>query len=137
METSKIGNILEKIIRRKIDSLLLCSADLDELLQRLESENYFVKRGKYISVKAPNQQRFIRLKTLGANYSAASIAANFVLFPKSKSVGEIVSETVNKFGFETRKFSFVQSAKDTTAMLENQLNVINEEGLSSIQDVKK
>lgn len=132
----KSGTSWKEIIRRKIDSLLLCSADLDELLQRLEAENYSVKRGKYISVKAPNQQRFIRLKTLGVNYSEASIASRFTLKQEIKSVGEIVSETVDKLGFETRKFSFAQSVRDTTAMLGNQLNVINEEGLSSIQDVR-
>ena len=133
----KSGTSWKEIIRRKIDSLLLCSADLEDLLQRLESENYSVKCGKYISVKAPNQQRFIRLKTLGANYSETSIASRFILKQKTKSVGAIVLETVNKFGFETRKFSFAQSIKDTTALLGNQLNVINKEGLSSIHDVNK
>lgn len=132
----KAGTSWKEIIRRKIDNLLLCSADLEELLQRLEAEDYSVKRGKYISVKAPNQQRFIRLKTLGAKYSEANVAAYFALLPRSKTVEEIVSETVNKFGFETRKFSFAQSVKDTTAMFGNQLNVINEEGLSSLQDVR-
>ena len=137
----KSGTSWKEIIRRKIDSLLLCSADLEELLQRLEAENYSVKRGKYISVKAPEQQRFVRLKTLGENYSEISIfqriQARLNALIKLKTVAEIVSETVNKFGFEARKFSFAQSAKDTAAMLGNQLNVINEEGLSSIQDVNK
>ena len=132
----KLGTSWKEIIRRKIDSLMLCSADLDDLLQRLDADNYSVKRGKYISVKAPNQQIFIRLKTLGTKYSEASIEANFALLPRSKSVEEIVSETVNKFGFETRKLSFAQSVKGTTAMLVEQLKIINEEGLSSIQDVR-
>ena len=130
------GTSWKEIIRRKIDGLLLCSESLDELLQHLEAENYSVKRGKYISVKAPDQQRFIRLKTLGANYSEENIAARFTLKHKVKSVGEIVSETVDKFGFETRKFSFAQSVKDTTVMLSEQLKIINEEGLYSIQDVR-
>ena len=82
----------------------------------------------------------MRLKTLGADYSEYSITqriqARLNTLIKPKTVAEIVSETVNKFGFETRKFSFAQSVKDTTAMLGSQLNVINEEGLSSIQDVR-
>ena len=46
---------------------------LDELLAELERRGYTVKRGKYISVKAPEQQRFVRTKTLGDNYTEESL----------------------------------------------------------------
>lgn len=65
----KFGTSWKEIIRRKIDYLIRNSADLHDLLFQLEEQSYVVKRGKYISVKAPEQQRFVRLKTLGANYS--------------------------------------------------------------------
>ncbi len=52
-----------------IDSLLGTVKNLDELTFELEQQGFTVKRGKYISVKAPEQKRFVRLKTLGDYYS--------------------------------------------------------------------
>lgn len=43
--------------------------NLDDLICKLEEHGFAVKRGKYISVKAPEQKRFVRLKTLGDYYS--------------------------------------------------------------------
>ncbi len=129
----KFGTSWKEFIRRKIDYFIKNSADLDDLLFQLEQQDFVVKRGKYISVKAPEQQRFVRLKTLGTNYSEESISRRILdLRPKRKSLDEIISEVIKKFSFETRKFSFAQSVKDTTAVLANQLSIINGEGLSSI-----
>ncbi len=129
----KFGTSWKEFTRRKIDYLIKNSADLDDLLLQLEQQDFVVKRGKYISIKAPKQQRFVRLKTLGANYSEESISRRILdLRPKVKSLDEIISEVINEFTFETCKFSFAQSVKDTTAVLANQLKIINGEGLSSI-----
>lgn len=133
----KFGTSWKEFIRRKIDYLIRNSADLNDLLLQLEQQDFAVKRGKYISVKAPEQQRFVRLKTLGINYSEESILRRILdLRPKTKSLDEIISKVIKEFTFETRKFSFAQSVKDTTAVLANQLEIINGEGLSSITLVK-
>lgn len=133
----KFDTSWKEFIRRKVDYLIKNSADLDDLLFQLEQQDFAVKRGKYISVKAPEQQRFVRLKTLGTNYSEESISRRILdLRPKTKSLDEIISEVIKEFTFETRKFSFAQSVKDTTAVLANQLEIINGEGLSSITLVK-
>lgn len=133
----KFGTSWKEFIRRKIDYLIKNSADLDDLLLQLEQQDFVVKRGKYISVKAPEQQRFVRLKTLGVNYSEESISRRILdLRPKIKSLDEIISEVINEFTFETRRFSFAKSVKDTTAILANQLSIINGEGLSSISLVE-
>ena len=44
------------------------SASVEDLLARLKERGYEIKRGKYISVKAPSAERFVRLKTLGEEY---------------------------------------------------------------------
>ncbi|MDE6595474.1 MAG: hypothetical protein K2K44_05640, partial [Oscillospiraceae bacterium] len=104
---------------------------------QLEQQGYVVKRGKYISVKAPEQQRFVRLKTLGANYSEENISRRILdSFPKMKSLDEIILEVMKDFQVQTRKFSFAKSIKNTTAVLANQLEIINGEGLSSITQVE-
>ncbi len=49
--------------------------NLDELLYELELRGYEIRKGKYISIKAPGQKRFIRTKTLGEDYTAESLAS--------------------------------------------------------------
>lgn len=56
-------------LREDIDRLLVQSKDIDELLKKLEDKKYTIKQGKYISVKPLGGERFIRLKSLGENYS--------------------------------------------------------------------
>ena len=43
--------------------------------QALQREGYEIKRGKYISARAPDQERFTRLKTLGMDYTEEALAA--------------------------------------------------------------
>lgn len=68
-EKRKKGTSWKEKIKIAIDSLLGTVKNLDELIYELERQGFTVKRGKYISVKAPNQQRFVRLRTLGDYYS--------------------------------------------------------------------
>ena len=55
-------------IKLDIDSLVYTTETLDDLLFRLQERGYDVKYGKYISVKHPNAERFVRLKNLGDEY---------------------------------------------------------------------
>lgn len=56
-------------LRGDIDRLLMQSKTLEELLEKLKKEKYAVKQGKYLAVKPPQGGQFIRLKTLGEQYS--------------------------------------------------------------------
>ncbi len=60
-------------LREDVDRMLMQSRSFDELLARLERENYKVKLGKYIAVKPQNFGTFIRLKSLGEFYSEAAL----------------------------------------------------------------
>ena len=55
-------------LKAAIDRRIPASSSLEDLLARLQREGYEIKRGKYISARAPDQERFTRLKTLGADY---------------------------------------------------------------------
>ena len=72
-EQRKNGTSWKEQIRQTIDELIGSVNSLDELLQTLEERGYEVKRGKYISVKAPGQERFVRTKTLGEEYTEESL----------------------------------------------------------------
>ena len=69
-KTERSGTSYKAKLRAAIDRLMPGCNDLEELLRRLQREGYEVKRGKYISCRAPEQERFTRLKTLGADYAS-------------------------------------------------------------------
>ena len=75
---NKKGTSWKEQIRQEIDKLIPSVNTLDELLQTLEERGYEVKRGKYISIKAPGQQRFVRTKTLGEEYTEDSLNTRII-----------------------------------------------------------
>lgn len=72
------GTSWKQKIRDEIDSLMTWVKNIDELFAELEMVGYTVKRGKYISVKAPEQKRFVRLQTLGSDYTAESLLSRIL-----------------------------------------------------------
>ena len=69
----KRGTSWKQQIRERIDELITVADSFDDLRQRMEQEGFTFKDGKYICVKAPSQQRNVRLKTLGDNYTPERI----------------------------------------------------------------
>jgi len=69
----KTGVSWKKNLRIAIDLLIPQVSNTDELLERLQAMGYEIKQGNYISCKAPNQGRFIRIKSLGINYTESAI----------------------------------------------------------------
>jgi len=72
------GTSWKQKIREEIDSLIASVKNLDELLAELEVRGYTIRRGKYISLKAPKQQRAVRLKTLSEDYTPESLASRIL-----------------------------------------------------------
>ena len=56
-----------------IDTLIPQINSFEELLSRLQGLGYEIKRGKYVSCLVPGQERFTRLKTIGADYTEEAI----------------------------------------------------------------
>ena len=73
-QAAQNGTSYKAKLKAAIDRLLPACSDLEELLRRLQREGYEIKRGKYISAKAPDQERFTRLKTLGVDYTEEALA---------------------------------------------------------------
>ena len=74
-QTTQNGTSYKAKLKAAIDRLLPACSNLEELLRRLQREGYEIKRGKYISARAPDQERFTRLKTLGMDYTEEALAA--------------------------------------------------------------
>ncbi len=143
-------------IRLEIDGLILKVKNVDELLAELEMLGYTIKRGKYISVKAPDQQRAVRLKTLGEDYTVKSLASR-ILWKDVGSGGTLLNQPselsdlyaamiydVEQLALTGRK---VQRKRDTAApyspqndldiyKLSAQLTIINRDNLRSIGEVE-
>jgi len=91
-EQRKKGTSWKEQIRQAIDELIPTVNSLDELLQALEEREYEIMRGKYISIKAPGQERFVRTKTLGEEYTVESLNTRILY----KDIGAGETPTENK-----------------------------------------
>ncbi len=60
-------------LRDDIDTFLYQSKTFEEFIEKMKAADYGVKQGKYISVKPPYGQRFIRLKSIGSFYDEFSL----------------------------------------------------------------
>ena len=57
-QAAQNGTSYKAKLKAAIDRLMPACSDLEELLRRLQREGYEIKRGKYISARAPDQERF-------------------------------------------------------------------------------
>ena len=60
-------------LKAAIDAAIPQAKDFDDFLRLLQEQSYEVKRGKYVSFRAPGQERFTRCKTLGEAYTEEAI----------------------------------------------------------------
>ncbi len=123
-ENKRKGTSWKEKIRNEIDNLICSVNNLDELLAVLEANGYTVKRGKYISVKAPGQQRAVRLKTLGDDYSEENLSSKILW----KDVGAN-SELQSCFNFAIKNNLDVYK-------LSEQLAIINRDNINSIGELE-
>ena len=154
---NKKGTSWKEKIRQAIDDLIGSVNSLDELLQTLEERGYEIKRGKYISIKAPGQQRFVRTKTLGEEYTEDSL--NTQILYREVGAGNtptLDSESQLKEGYiaiigdvrilaEQRKKVPRKRIVTAAYSVENdldvyrlsaQLSVINKDNIKSIDDLE-
>ena len=69
----KAGTSWKGKMKIAVDALIPQVSSFEKLLSRLQAAGYEIKPGKYVSCRAPGQERFTRLKTLGADYTEEAI----------------------------------------------------------------
>ena len=62
------GGTIREQIALDIDRLIYTSSSVENLLNKLKERGYEIKQGKYLAVKAPFAERYVRLKSLGDEY---------------------------------------------------------------------
>ena len=60
-------------IRRDVDACIARAFLFEHFLDNLKRQGYEVKTGKYLAVRPPGKTRFVRLKTLGGDYTEDAI----------------------------------------------------------------
>lgn len=60
-------------IRQDVDSCITRAFLFEHFIANLKKQGYEVKTGKYIAVRPPGKERFVRLKTLGDSYTEEAI----------------------------------------------------------------
>ena len=81
-QAAQNGTSYKAKLKATIDRLIPVSSNLEDLLARLQREGYEIKRGKYISARAPDQERFTRLKALGADYTEEAVVSRIAEDPR-------------------------------------------------------
>ncbi len=125
-ENKKRGASWKEKIRNEIDSLICSVNSFEDLLNALEARGYTIKRGKYISVKAPEQQRSVRLKTLGDDYSEENLSSRILW----KDVGANAAKSELQSCFD----SAIKNNLDVYK-LSAQLAIINRDNIHSIGEL--
>ena len=137
-EHKRRGTSWKEKIRAEIDRIIGYVKNVDELLAELEMLGYTIKRGKYISVKAPEQQRAVRLKTLGEDYTHENLASRILW----RDVGAGISNPCKYSEIRKRYNSTINELGQTTNTLPDvfklsaQLTIINRDNLRSIGELE-
>ena len=72
-DAQRKGTSWKAKLKAAIDAAIPQVKDFDDFLRLLQERGYEVKRGKYVSFRAPGQERFTRCKTLGETYTEEAI----------------------------------------------------------------
>ncbi|WP_418626018.1 relaxase/mobilization nuclease domain-containing protein [Sellimonas intestinalis] len=128
-------------LKTAVDALIQQVSSFEELLSRLEAAGYEIKRGKYVSCLVPGQERYTRLKTLGADYTEEAIReriegkrARSVKSPKAERGVSLLIDIENSIkaaqsrGYEqwAKIHNLKQAAKTLNFLTEHQISQYGE-----------
>ena len=136
-EHKRRGTLWKEKIRSEIDKLTLKAKNVDELLAELELLGYTVRRGKYISVKAPDQQRAVRLKTLGEDYTVEQLASRILWRDVRAGINNPCEKSVlrDKYSETICSVQEVNASHPSLEQLEVLLTIINRDNLQTIGEL--
>ena len=136
-QNEKRGTSWKEKIRSEIDRFVGWVKNVDELLAELEILGYTVRRGKYISIKAPDQQRAVRLKTLGEDYTVEQLASRILW----RDVGAGINNPCKRSALRDKYSETIVNVQEVNAshpsleQLGTLLTVINRDNLQTIGEL--
>lgn len=137
-EHKQRGTSWKEKIREDIDGLVGCVKNVDELLAESECLGYTVKRGKYISVRVPEHQRAVRLKTLGEDYTVEQLASRILWRDVGAGINYPCKESAlrDTYNSSIAEMQRINDSRPDLQKLSAMLAVINRDRLQSIGEVE-
>ena len=136
---AKAGTSYKARLKAAIDRLIPACKDLEDILSRLQQEGYEIKRGKYISCRASDQERFTRLKTLGIDYTEEAISSRIAggtrpsRKPKQRDDRiKLLMDIQSKQGAGLQHWAKLQNLKEAAKTV----NFLTEHGISSYEELE-
>ena len=141
-QAAQNGTSYKAKLKAAIDRLIPASSSLEDLLARLQREGYEIKRGKYISARVPDQERFTRLKTLGADYTEEAVAVRIAGGPRpsrqprqrSRKVSLLIDIQNNSKAQQSARYqrwATIENLKRAAATM----NFLTEHGIGSYEEL--
>ena len=72
-DAQRKGKSWKAKLKIAIDAAIPQAKDFDDFLRLMQAQGYEIKPGKFVSFRAPGQERFTRCKTLGEDYTEEAI----------------------------------------------------------------
>ena len=158
-EHRRKGTSWKQQICTEIDALIRVVADINELYAELEKRGYTIKHGNAPAIKAEGQQRFVRFKTLGEDYTEDRLRSRILwkdslgnaemnVAPDSQSpIQSVYVSTIDRLHIlitEGKKIPrphnpdlpYLPSNDHDVYILSAQLSVISRNGISSIEELE-
>ena len=93
-DAQRKGKSWKAKLKIAIDAAIPQAKDFDDFLRLMQAQGYEIKQGKFVSFRAPGQERFTRCKTLGEDYTEEAITRRIKGLavgrgPKRKATKEI------------------------------------------------
>jgi len=93
-DAGRKGKSWKAKLKIAIDAAIPQAKDFDDFLRLMQAQGYEIKQGKFVSFRAPGQERFTRCKTLGEDYTEEAITRRIKGLavdrgPKRKATKEI------------------------------------------------
>ncbi len=104
-QEDKKGTSYKSKIKKDIDDAILNCNSYEDFLKYLAEKHYIIKKGKHVSFKHPEAQRFVRGKTLGELYDEENIRKRIEDENKLRAEAKIKAEEKAKVSKTTTKSS--------------------------------
>ena len=130
----KKGNSYKSRLQFDIDRTIKQSINWQDFLSKMGSYGYEIKYGKHIAFRSKNQQRFTRVKSIGANYTEERIKDR--ILNKEKEIGNII-DIKNSVKVKTNKGYEHWATKHNLKTAASTLVEIRNKGFNSMEELER
>ena len=133
-KTIKISN--RRRLQYAIDDMLKIARSYEELLELLRNEGIEIKQGKHLAMRLPIAERFIRVESIGEDYTEDMLKLYFEdkakYNGKKADVSAVKQEYIKKPKLYNDRYTAISNIDTEIRML----NMLSEQSIKSIEDLQ-